>query len=81
MRNTLFLATESDAFLEAAGLLLLWKRGFVEPITPPPHPQLQRRVNLKPLGALRGSGLEWLSAMLRPHQGQNENRSDTTQLQ
>jgi ATP-dependent Lhr-like helicase len=38
-RNTLFLATSSDAFLEAAGLLLLWKRGFVEPITPPPHPR------------------------------------------
>jgi len=38
-RNTLFLATDSDAFLEAAGLLLLWKRGFVEPITPPPHPR------------------------------------------
>lgn len=39
VRNTLFLATDSDAFLEAAGLLLLWKRGFVEPITPPPHPR------------------------------------------
>ncbi|MCK9795945.1 DEAD/DEAH box helicase [Isoptericola sp. 4D.3] len=38
-RNTLFLATSSDAFLEAAGLLLLWRRGFVEPITPPPHPR------------------------------------------
>lgn len=38
-RNTLFLATTSDTFLEAAGLLLLWKRGFVEPITPPPHPR------------------------------------------
>ena len=38
-RNALFLATNSDAFLEAAGLLLLWKRGFVEPITPPPHPR------------------------------------------
>ncbi len=38
-RNTLFLATNSDAFLEAAGLLLLWRRGFVEPITPPPHPR------------------------------------------
>jgi ATP-dependent Lhr-like helicase len=38
-RNTLFLATSPDAFLEAAGLLLLWKRGFVEPITPPPHPR------------------------------------------
>ena len=38
-RNALFLATSTDAFLEAAGLLLLWKRGFVEPITPPPHPR------------------------------------------
>ncbi|MDT0169749.1 DEAD/DEAH box helicase [Pseudarthrobacter sp. BRE9] len=38
-RNTLFLATSPDAFLEAAGLLLSWKRGFVEPITPPPHPR------------------------------------------
>ncbi|WP_035923649.1 DEAD/DEAH box helicase [Kocuria rosea] len=38
-RNTLFLATSSETFLEAAGLLLLWKRGFVEPITPPPHPR------------------------------------------
>jgi ATP-dependent helicase Lhr and Lhr-like helicase len=38
-RNTLFLATTSETFLEAAGLLLLWKRGFVEPITPPPHPR------------------------------------------
>lgn len=38
-RNTLFLATNSDAFLEAAGLLLLWRRGFVEPIFPPPDPR------------------------------------------
>ncbi|MTG90706.1 DEAD/DEAH box helicase [Cellulosimicrobium sp. BIT-GX5] len=39
VRNTLFLTTSEDALLEAAGLLLLWKRGFVEPITPPPHPR------------------------------------------
>lgn len=38
-RNTLFLATSSDTFLEAAGLLLLWRRGFVEPVSPPPHPR------------------------------------------
>lgn len=38
-RNTLILATSSDALLEVAGLLLLWKQGFVEPITPPPHPR------------------------------------------
>ncbi|WP_394159788.1 DEAD/DEAH box helicase [Galactobacter valiniphilus] len=38
-RNTLFLATDSDTFLGAAGLLLLWRQGFVEPIVPPPHPR------------------------------------------
>lgn len=38
-RNMLFLATNSDAFLEAAGVLLLWKRGYVEPVVPPPHPR------------------------------------------
>lgn len=38
-RNTLFLATNSDTFLEAAGLLLLWRRGYVEPVVPPPHPR------------------------------------------
>ncbi len=38
-RNTLLLATSSETFLEAAGLLLLWRRGFVEPVSPPPHPR------------------------------------------
>lgn len=39
VRNTLLLATSSDAFLEAAGLLLLWRRGYVEPVLPPSHPR------------------------------------------
>lgn len=39
VRNALFLATDSETFLEAAGLLLLWRSGFVEPIVPPPHPR------------------------------------------
>lgn len=38
-RNMLFLATEQEALLLAAGVLLLWRRGFVEPITAPPHPR------------------------------------------
>lgn len=38
-RNTLILATSSDTLLEAAGVLLLWKRGFVEDVVPPPHPR------------------------------------------
>lgn len=38
-RNTLFLATSSTTFLEAAAVILLWERGFVEPVVPPPHPR------------------------------------------
>jgi ATP-dependent Lhr-like helicase len=38
-RNTLFLATTTEALLQAAGLLTLWSRGFVEPVTPPPSPR------------------------------------------
>lgn len=38
-RNTLFLATSEEAFLQSAGLLRLWREGFVEPVTPPPSPR------------------------------------------
>ncbi|GAB3204498.1 DEAD/DEAH box helicase [Nocardia tengchongensis] len=38
-RNCLFLATSADALLQAAGLLLLWSRGWVEPVTAPPEPR------------------------------------------
>ncbi|MFQ6226738.1 hypothetical protein [Nocardia sp. NPDC002869] len=38
-RNCLFLATTEDALLQAAGLLLLWGRGWVEPITAPAQPR------------------------------------------
>ncbi|GAA4742148.1 DEAD/DEAH box helicase [Amnibacterium soli] len=38
-RNALFLATEHETFLRAAGLLQLWGTGFVEPVTPPPSPR------------------------------------------
>lgn len=54
-RNTLFLATSSDTFLEAAGLLLLWKRGFIEPITPPPHPRHLTAQQLLALALQEGS--------------------------
>lgn len=38
-RNMLFLeATDSD-FVRAAGLLLLWSEGYVEPVVPPPTPR------------------------------------------
>ncbi|WP_445277454.1 DEAD/DEAH box helicase [Streptomyces sp. DSM 41033] len=38
-RNCLFLATRPETLLQAAGLLTLWARGWVEPVTPPPSPR------------------------------------------
>ena len=38
-RNTLFLATSLDGLLDAAAVLLLWRRGFVEKVVAPPHPR------------------------------------------
>lgn len=38
-RNCLLLATRKDTLLQAAALLLLWGRGWVEAVTPPPEPR------------------------------------------
>ncbi|TCC18661.1 DEAD/DEAH box helicase [Kribbella sindirgiensis] len=38
-RNALFLALDQKGLLDAAALLLLWKRGFVEDVAAPPHPR------------------------------------------
>ncbi|MFG3410180.1 DEAD/DEAH box helicase [Streptomyces sp. NPDC048142] len=38
-RNCLFLATRKDTLLQAAALLLLWRKGWVEPVIPPPEPR------------------------------------------
>jgi ATP-dependent Lhr-like helicase len=38
-RNALFLTTTDDGLLQAAGLLLLWSRGYVEPVTAPRSPR------------------------------------------
>lgn len=38
-RNALFLTTTSEGLLQAAALLVMWSRGYVEPITPPPSPR------------------------------------------
>lgn len=35
----LFLATHLDGLLDVAAVLLLWRRGFVEDLTPPAHPR------------------------------------------
>src|SRR5262249_6051132 len=37
-RNCLFLATTDEALLTAAGLVHLWRSGFVEDAVPPPRP-------------------------------------------
>jgi ATP-dependent Lhr-like helicase len=39
IRNCLFLTRDGDALLEAAALLLLWGRGWVEPVIAPPEPR------------------------------------------
>ncbi|MFD3499117.1 DEAD/DEAH box helicase [Streptomyces sp. NPDC058678] len=39
VRNCLFLTTRKDTLLQAAGLLLLWSRGWVESVVPPPEPR------------------------------------------
>jgi ATP-dependent Lhr-like helicase len=38
-RNCLFLTRDGDALLEAAALLVLWGRGWVEPVNAPPEPR------------------------------------------
>jgi ATP-dependent helicase Lhr and Lhr-like helicase len=38
-RNMTFLALKDQDFLRAAGLLLLWAEGYVEPVIPPPQPR------------------------------------------
>ena len=38
-RNCLFLCLDDEAVLLAAGMLQRWSQGWVEPITPPPHPR------------------------------------------
>ncbi len=37
-RNCLFLATSEESLLQAAAMVRLWKRGYVEPIEPPVRP-------------------------------------------
>ncbi|WP_330232096.1 DEAD/DEAH box helicase [Nocardia sp. NBC_00508] len=38
-RNCLFLATTEESLVQAAGLLLLWSRGWVERVAAPPEPR------------------------------------------
>ncbi|MEU1087529.1 DEAD/DEAH box helicase [Streptomyces sp. NPDC005576] len=49
-RNCLFLALDESGLLDAAGLLLQWSRGWVEPVIAPPEP---RHIVAQQLLALR----------------------------
>ncbi len=65
VRNCLFLATKEETLVQAAGLIDLWKEGFIEPIVPPHKPyhvlaqQLMALV-LQETGIGRQTWLEWL---------------------
>ena len=67
-RNCLFLATEDESLIQAMGLVELWKRGYVEPIVPPPYPchilaqQLMALV-LQERGIGRRTWYEWVNGM------------------
>ncbi|WP_067479643.1 DEAD/DEAH box helicase [Actinomadura hibisca] len=39
VRNCLFLTLDASSLVSAAALLLLWKRGYVEPVEAPPEPR------------------------------------------
>jgi ATP-dependent helicase Lhr and Lhr-like helicase len=68
VRNCLFLATRDETLLQAAGLIDLWREGYVEPIQPPPEPyhvlaqQLMALV-LQEQGIGRRTWLEWVAGV------------------
>jgi ATP-dependent helicase Lhr and Lhr-like helicase len=68
-RNCLFLATSRAALLRASALVLLWREGYVEPLSPPPKPlhvvaqQLMTLV-LQQGGIGRSAWREWLLQLL-----------------
>ncbi|MFJ8916061.1 DEAD/DEAH box helicase [Amycolatopsis sp. NPDC102389] len=74
-RNCLFLALREDSLLWSAALLLLWGRGYVEPVTAPPEP---RHIVAQQLLALclqeHAIGSEWGQAWnsLAPFDHHNE---------
>ena len=64
-RNCLFLATQDDTLVQAAGLIDLWTDGYIEPITPPPVPyhilaQQMMALSLQEHGIGRQDWLSWI---------------------
>lgn len=66
VRNCLFLATQDDTLVQAAGLIDLWREGYVEPVQPPPEPyhvlaQQLMALILQEQGIGRYTWLEWVA--------------------
>lgn len=67
-RNCLFLTTDTSSFLVAAGILRLWRQGWVEPVAPPPTPfhilaQQLLALTLQTGGLHLHGWQEWLAGM------------------
>jgi ATP-dependent helicase Lhr and Lhr-like helicase len=67
-RNCLFLATSRSALIRAAGLIQLWRSGYVEPIEPPAKPyhifaQQLMALALQQSGIGRHTWREWIGRM------------------
>ncbi|HEX7376908.1 MAG TPA: DEAD/DEAH box helicase [Pirellulales bacterium] len=64
-RNCLFLATQDEALVQAAGLIDLWAEGYIEPIEPPAEPyhilaQQLMAISLQERSIGRDTWLEWI---------------------
>lgn len=64
-RNCLFLATRDEALVQAAGLIDLFREGYVEPVTPPAEPyhilaQQLMALALQESGIGRSDWMRWL---------------------
>ena len=68
VRNCLFLATDDEALLKAAGLVSLWESGYVEPIEPPRRPlhimaQQIMALALQEKGIGRSNWFPWIAGV------------------
>ena len=66
LRNCLFLATTDENLVQAAGVIDLWRDGYIEPIIPPPAPyhilaQQLMALALQEKGIGKRAWLEWIS--------------------